>query len=214
MFGKKKKRASRDEYFDMDLNNDDIIDDYGADDTYSDLDSPDEYVPVKQKKNPVAMIGKVLGTVAVMAAIIIGVYLLFSVITGPSRKQCKTLMADFQYACNEVDLSRIADCLEPSLATKIKAAIVIGDLTGQDIDDLLKMAVNTLGSGFMPKDSTAEITDVFKTITIEPVKYGLPGKKRVVRCRCSIMGVEQYLNFTVKKVHGSCYIDKVEIPKD
>ena len=63
------------------------------------------------------------------------------------------------------------------------------------------------------KGKKMKITDIFKTITIEPVKYGFPGKRRVVKCRCSILGIEQYVNFTIEKANGECYIADAEPAK-
>lgn len=212
---KKKKSVSTDDYFDME-NNEDMNTDYFDDSNNDFMDSDEEdYQPKKKKKNVAGTIGSVIGVIAVIAVVLAVGYLVFALITGPSKKQCKTLLADFQYSCNELDLSGIADNLEPGLSTKVKAAILAVDLlTDQDTDELLKMIINTMGSGIMPEDSTAEITDIFKTITIEPVKFGFPGKRRVVKCRCSFMGIDQYMNFTIGKANGKCYISHVETAKN
>ena len=154
----------------------------------------------------------VIGPVA--AVVVIG-YLIFSVITGPSKKECYTVISNFEHSSNELDLSGMADGIEPSVRTKVKAAIlVIEALTKTDTEDILKMVVNALGSGFIPEGSSAQLTDVFKTITIEPVKYSFPGKKRVVKCRCSILGIDEYMNFTIAKANGECYIAGVELAKE
>ena len=216
---KKKKRVETDDYFDLELDNPDIGPDYSSEYDGLDMDDPygdDQPVGKKKKKNNIAgNIASVLGVIVAVAAVVVIGYLIFSVITGPSKKECYTVISNFEHSSNELDLSGMADGIEPSVRTKVKAAIlVIEALTKTDTEDILKMVVNALGSGFIPEGSSAQLTDVFKTITIEPVKYGFPGKKRIVKCRCSIMGIDQYMNFTIVKSNGECYIASVEIAKE
>ena len=216
---RKAKKVEKDDYFDLELDNQDIGPDYTG--NYNDdLDGGDFYddeqpTGKKRKKSNIAgKIASVLGVIAVVAAVVVIGYLAFSLITGPSKKQCNTVISNFEQASNELDLSGMAESIEPSVRTKVKAAVlVIEALTKTDTEDILKMFVNALGSGFIPEGSSAELTDVFKTITIEPVKYGFPGKTRVVKCRCSILGIDQYVNFTIAKANGECYIASAEPAK-
>ena len=114
------------------------------------------------------------------------------------------------------DLDEMAECLEPSLCNKIKAALLVTKMiTKQDMNDLVGLIVESIGSGLIPDtgDTTLEVSDILKTISIEPVKYGFPGKTRVVKCKVSIAGITEYVNFTIKKENGDVYIAKAAITK-
>jgi hypothetical protein len=83
------------------------------------------------------------------------------------------------------------------------------------MNDLVGLIVESIGSGLIPDtgDTTLEVSDILKTISIEPVKYGFPGKTRVVKCKVSIAGITEYVNFTIKKENGDVYIAKAAITK-
>ena len=170
----------------------------------------------RRKGNMLAKLAGVLVPILIIIAIGGAVYFGYSFITGPRRGECKELLHEFEQASNKLDLDEMAECLEPSLCNKIKAALLVTKMiTKQDMNDLVGLIVESIGSGLIPDtgDTTLEVSDILKTISIEPVKYGFPGKTRVVKCKVSIAGITEYVNFTIKKENGDVYIAKAAITK-
>lgn len=227
--GKKKKNAGTQDDFGMDMEYGNPMDsvgdgldsygngtgyDFGIDmngssfDPYSSQGDMEEDNPLPPRKGNSFL--PILGFVATAVIIVVVGYLVFSLVTGPSKKQCRTMIKGFESACNDVDLSGMADYLEPSLSAKVKAGIAVADLF-IDTDKILKMIGDGIGIGSLLTNSSADTTDVFKAIVIEPVKYGFPGKSRVVKCRISFLGIEQYVDVTIRKADGRCYIANCDI---
>ncbi len=223
LFGRKKHTNNPDEdFFDFNDNtaadpffNNDSGDSLMPDDNGFDFDDSTNKKR-KKRKNPGRAVLGILIPILIGIVIIGAIYFAYSSVTGPRRSECTELLNDFEKACNKLDMNDMAECLEPSLCNKIKAAILVTTvITKQDINDLLGLAIEAIGSGFIPDtgDTTLEISDILKTISIDPVRYGFPGRTRVVKCKVSIAGITEYVNFTIKKENGDVYIAKAGLTK-
>lgn len=208
LFGSKKKINNTDDDFFF-TNND-------GNAAFEINDTEDSGEKPRPKKRLLQTLVNTLVPILVIIAIIGAVFFGYASITGPRKGECKEVLNNFERACNKLDLNEMADCLEPSLCNKIKAAILVTEvITNQDVNDLAGLIVEGIGAGFIPDtgDTTLEVSDILKTISIEPVKYGFPGKTRVVKCRVSVAGITEYVNFTMKKADGDVFIAKAALAK-
>ena len=215
LFGSKKKSSDPDDDFFG-------FDDNGGSDSFLQDSSGgsisfDDDPPVKKKKKFGSGILGILLAAVIVIAVICGAYLGFSSIMGPGKRECREILNEFEYGCNNLDISAIAECLEPNLSNKIQAAVLVTKvITKQDANELLSMVVEGLGVGLIPDtgDTTLDVSDLLKSISIEPVRFGFPGKTRVVKCKVSFAGISQYVDFTIRKAHGEAYIAKAALAKE
>ncbi len=189
--------------------------DYGTDDGYS-----DDYGSgggtsggQKQKKRKSSGGGsKVLIGILVAVLVVVGVYVGVSSILGPRRGECTEVIGTVQSGLNNLDPQQVVSVLKPSVRTVLGGALTLGQIaTDTDSSELLTEAVNALGGGLMPDDSI-DTAEYFKGIEIKPIRYGLPGLTRRVRCRVMYNGTTySYINITIKKHYGESYIDSVSL---
>lgn len=71
-------------------------------------------------------------------ALLLAVSMVFSFASCSGEKgEIKTLIKNYENACNDLDMEAILDCINPSIASKIELATgVLGMLTGADSDEL------------------------------------------------------------------------------
>lgn len=92
--------------------------------------------------------------------------MLFSVVGCANLKNSsdiKKLMNNFESSCNELDINGILDCINPSIADKIKLAVgIVGTFTDTPTDELIDVI-----SGALTSDSSIIGTEFFESIKIE-----------------------------------------------
>ena len=225
MFGKRKQPETNGFDFDggfdtgMDMDMDINID--MNDDTKQDSDNSFEFDDLLQNDGSTESttrgphnygngILKGLGIVAAVLCLILVGYLIISSVMGPTRWQCKGLLSDFESSCKTLDIRGMADCIDPVYGVPIKAAVgVVELLSDEDMNALLGKVFTTIGLADLVSTETG-LQNVITTFEIKPERYGFPGRKRVVRCSVSIMGVSKKAWVTIKKRDGEPYIAKVE----
>lgn len=219
MFGKRKKQESNDYDFDggfdTDMDMDFNMDDKGSQNTagnmdfngFDDFDDLDGNPPNTKHGNGVL---KVAGIVAAVLCLLLVGYLIVASILGPTRWQCKRLISDFESSCNTLDIGGMADCIDPQYGKPIKAAWELSKLL---TDDEVEVLLDKICRGLNITDLLVEdngLQDELKTIEIKPERYGLPGRKRVVRCNVSVLGVSKKVYVTIRKKDGDPFIEKIE----
>ena len=222
MFGKRKQPETNEFDFDsgfdtgmdMDINidmNDDTKQD-PINDTIDDFlqnGGTDEPINVRPHHYGNGIL-KGLGIVAAALCLLLVGYLIVSSVIGPTRWQCKGLISDFESSCKTLDIRGMADCIDPVYGVPIKAAVgVVELLSDEDLDALLGKVFTTIGLADLISTETG-LQNEITTLEIRPERYGFPGRKRVVRCSVSIMGVSKKAWVTIKKKDGEPYIAKVE----
>ncbi len=227
---KKTSKMANDDNFEFDSFGDDI-DLGGSDDSFGgDIDfggqddNPfgDGTQPVGKKSGKKGGgksgggVGGVIGIiVAVLAVIIVGGAIVSAVI-GPTRGDCKKVAARFQEGCNEMDFYKLADCVAPSYRPAIKAIIMVASLSDEDVDAVVTMVDQATGGilGDAAEQTSTSLSQVFKQVTVEPVKIDiLPGKTRSMRCKVTAGVFDVYVKVTVAKSHGEAYISSVQLDK-
>lgn len=209
---KKRNNTTMSGYYDDDGEYIEPVSDYGDDDI-DDLSGPVQPArPVKKKSGaPVVLIAIALVLVVVIAAgSIIGA------IVGPTRGECKELLEDFEEGCREMDLYKLVNCIDPRFRTAANFALLAGDtLTGDSLDTVLQTLDNAMGGTLSEAaDGTSQtLENTIKSIRIKPIRYGLPGKDRVVQCKVTVGVFEQYVKVTIRKKHREAYIANVRLDR-
>lgn len=147
--------------------------------------------------------------VLIIVLVIIVAAVGISALVGPTMGQCKEVISDFQTACNDMDASEMLDCLNPVIANPLRATLLVGTaVTGTDSSEILTKIFDTMGGGLdsLTSGSGMDMTQVMRGIEIKPYRFGLPGRKRTVRCKVTVAGFVSYMKITVGKSHGEPYI--------
>lgn len=91
------------------------------------------------------------------------------------QEKITSLLAEFEYSCNTLDVESILDCIHPSMADKMKlAAGVIGKLTGKDTSEVLENI-----STWLIGDSALDGNDFFSSIKIEVEDIKIDGEEAI-----------------------------------
>ena len=102
-------------------------------------------------------------------ALILAVLMFLTVVscTGKEEKAIKSLLLEFEYACNSLDAEALLDCLEPAFSDRIRFATSLFGV--DDIDEMFDTFVAfLLGSsdGFVHEIGTSGV-DFLESIDIE-----------------------------------------------
>jgi len=117
-------------------------------------------------------------------ALLLAACLCLSCLTGCESKssKIKDTLSEFEYACQNLDVDAILDCIDPDIADPIRFAVALySGATGQDYEDFLDSVFDDLVAGvfgidFDPYDflSTISFTDIkvktkkdYATVTCE-----------------------------------------------
>lgn len=155
----------------------------------------------------------VVAVIVIIVAVIIAASTISSALGCPSKKQCQEVIEDFQESCNSLDAEGILDCLDPTIANPLKAALFVGSVVTSSTTDILTSILEAVGGDVLSfTDGTdMDLSSAFEVLTIEPKRFGLPKKSRKVRCKVTIGTITQYMNIYVAKKNGDAYISKVEL---
>ncbi len=160
--------------------------------------------------------GKVLIPIVAVLVVVILAGSIYGALVGATRGQCKQVLETFEDGCNELDFMKIADVIDPSYRNAIKAiAMVASGALSSDAVEQLAQLIDKATGGFLSQAANGEgLSNVLRSVKIEPMRFGLPGKSRVVKCKVSAGVFSAYINVTIKKKHREAYIAKIEIAKE
>lgn len=132
-------------------------------------------------------------------------------IVSPGRSACREIISQFQTACNNLDVNAMVGCLKPSMTNNLLklGTAAAGDAALDTVLNLVGSGLDTVGLG-----SETTVEELFKTIQLEPKRFGFPGKTRCVKCKATFAGMTQYVNIYVTKYYGDAYITKISFLKD
>ena len=169
-------------------------------------------VPTRKRKgfDPSGLIA-----ILVMVIVIGLLYVGISSIIGPRGGQSKEVIADLQSSVNNLDSERFNNTLEPD--TKRVTQVYFETLqstTEADLSNAFAMALNTICPDMIPNEPDESVTYLLKNMEIVPVKLGLPGKTRKVKCKVQLDG-ELYENIIIslRKNDGVPCIKSIELTK-
>ena len=218
---RKKKKGKLDEYDnyntqgeDQDIPYEEYDDPAGYSDYYDDTEYDEPVAsPGRHKKSKGRTdTGRMIMNGLIIAIAIVGILLIYSAVmsfVGPSRSQCKELVNDIQRGCNELDVKRLVNCLNPDIKSTVMPLIVGGELlTGTNLQNILRTILRALGLDSFSDDN---YESSLQNIIITPNRYGIPFVTRKVRCKVSIIGTTHHVVFTIKKHDGEAYLDKVVV---
>lgn len=108
------------------------------------------------------------------------ILILITVITtfsgcSENNKRIENLLAEFEYACNTLDVATILECINPEVSDKIKFAFsVYGFLSKKDTEEVFDKISEKLIGGV-----AIDGNDFFSSIKIEVKEIKVDGKKAV-----------------------------------
>ena len=124
---------------------------------------------------------------------------------GSGKKECENVLEEFQYACNNVDVNSMLECIDPNVADPIKILIAS---TGEDPDECLEYL-----SEAILYDLSADgenVDEMLASIVIEPEEIEVEDNYAVAYCRvsCVINGVDvvRFADIEMKTHDESWYI--------
>ena len=147
-------------------------------------------------------------------AVLTCLVLVVALMTGCSEKsEIKSLISDFQGACNELDLNEMLECIDPAISVPIKtAAGLIGMFSDTSTDDMLEQLSNVLISG-TPQGGK----EFFSSIKISVDEVSISGDKADVSAglKYSISGEghETETVFKCVKSEDKWYISSFSLKK-
>lgn len=220
LFKKKKKKNSEeyDGYSYQDKGTaDEYYDSYDEPSEYTEQDyqySEDEYGEYsetmsrrKKKKSGVGGLIAVVAVIVVLALIFVGV----TSVIGPGKGACEEVIAEFQSSVNSLEDKRFLAVLEPETRRSIQVLFVTSTGSADaDLSNAFSQALDAICPGFLAADPKGDTKDVLEKIVIEPVKFGLPGKTRKVKCEVRYgNGMDQLVRITLQKYEGQCLIKSI-----
>lgn len=150
---------------------------------------------------------------AVIACLVL-VWFVIGIVVGPTDRQCREKVEDFQYACNSLSANALLDCMHPTIATRAKLAIMAaGVMTDTRPDDWLPQLVSYMGSGIgsITQGTDLDLIDVFRQMKLTVRSVGLPGRTRRVRCKLTVGEFSQDVYIYFRKSRGTTYIRKISL---
>lgn len=128
-------------------------------------------------------------------------------------KKCINTLKEFQYACNNLDLNAMLDCINPEIADPIRVIIATwSKLTEQDKDELIDGLVSEVIEGLDEQD--IDVKEFLPLMEIEPKDFQIKKNNAYVRCKVTavISGVQvkRYLDIYMRKFDGDWYIQYLE----
>ena len=219
---KKKKKKSSEEYDGYSYQ-----DEGTADESYDSYDEPSEYSKDdyayseedvygeygetmsrrKKKKSGLGGLIAVVAVILVLALLFVGV----TSVIGPGKGACEEVIAEFQSSVNTLEDKRFLAVLEPETRRSIQVLFVTSTGSADtDLSNAFSRALDAICPGFLAADPNGDPKDVLEKIVIEPVKFGLPGKTRKVKCEVRYgNGMDQLVRITLQKYEGQCLIKSI-----
>lgn len=146
-----------------------------------------------------------------IAKLLVCVLMTSMILTGcgnADKKECKEVLKEFQYACNNIDVNSMLDCMDPDIADPIRILI---SAAGADPTECLDMFSDILWYGLNESESGAE--EVLTSLVIEPEEVEVEDNYAVVYCKMSCMadGVEvvRFADAEMKLHNDSWYIMEI-----
>lgn len=106
--------------------------------------------------------------------------------TGCNSKasQIKDTLSEFEYACRNLDVDAMLDCIDPDVSDPIRLGIALfGTVADMDYEEVVEGLFGNIGRGEF--DSSYEAEDFLDTITVSDVKVKAQKDTAVVTCKIS-----------------------------
>ena len=148
-----------------------------------------------------------------IAVVVTAVMMLSLCACSSNATEIRDTMNEFQYACQNLDIDAMLNCIDPDVAQPIQAGIASYSVaTGKDSEDVLDEVVDQIfGSEYDPEEflSTIEATDVKPKV-----------KKNTATIDCTLsfeiggQTFERDSRFTMTKKNDKWYISDFEFVGD
>ena len=147
-----------------------------------------------------------------VAVVVIGLlYVGVSSIIGPGRGKSREVITELQSSVNDLDSTRFIKVLDPETKRSIQVIFATLQSTEEsDLADAFAKALNTICIDMVPTDTDKEVTALMKNMEIVPLKYGLPGKTRKIKCKVQYDDtIFEYIKITLQKYDGETCIKSI-----
>ncbi len=116
-------------------------------------------------------------------------FLTMAACDGKQKNEIKSVVAEFEYACNTLDVEAILNTINPRVADKIKIALgIYGLFFNQDTSEVLESISEALIG-----DSELDGNDFFRSIEIEVREISLDEESAVAEAKVQyIIAGEEY----------------------
>ena len=143
-------------------------------------------------------------TVTRIFSVILVLTLLFSLTSCGEKGKIRGTINSFQKACNALDVEGVVDCLEPTVASILKAgAGLLGGLLGDSNEEVFNKLSSLLGehSGMVGIESFKTLKIKVNDITVD--EDGSSAKAQVTLNFIGLTGEEKTLAATLKLTNAS-----------
>lgn len=129
---------------------------------------------------------------------------------GNEKDECRNVLDEFEYACNELDADAMLRCINPKIADPIRLGLsLLTHMTDKDIDDYVDEIAESLIETM--DEVNIDATELFHSMKLEVTKVKAKGKKALayVNITFETMGVEmeKYGVFQMIQVDDIWYIE-------
>lgn len=134
---------------------------------------------------------------------------LSNIFGGGEKKAIQNTLEEFEYACHNMDLNAILNCIDPDVAQPIKLLIAIGSMaTDTDYEEMLDMLVDQVfGEGLNPQEFLPKLE-----LAVEDLKVKKDVAAAFAKINFELSGQQftEPVYFYMIKVDDKWYISSVE----
>lgn len=150
-------------------------------------------------------------------AVLLAAAMMLTALTGcgGDTDEIKDTLAEFEYACQSLDLDAMLDCIDPDVAEPIQFALSVYSITtDQDVEDLLDLFVDSV---FGSNASALDAEELLSYISITNQKVKVKKNTATVSCSLSVeldgKTYDMDLTINMTKADDRWYIAGIEFPE-
>lgn len=126
------------------------------------------------------------------------------------KEECRNVLDEFEYACNELDVDAMLRCINPEIADPIRLGLALFvNVTDTDIEDIVDQVAEILISSM--DEVNIDASEMFHSMELETTKIKVKGKNASVYVNISFetmgMEMEKYGVFQMIQVNDTWYIE-------
>lgn len=134
---------------------------------------------------------------------------------GGNARKIKDTLSEFEYACHNLDMDAMLDCIDPDVAEPIQFALSVYSIaTDQDVEDLTDLFVDSV---FGSNASELDAEELLSYISITDQKVKVKKSTAAVSCSLSVeldgKTYDMDLTINMTKTDGRWYIAGIEFPE-